>query len=220
MKSASFKITGTKPLLMANGNMADPASVGAKAYRRLMAIKPNSRAKKTLQNPALLDKWYEQEKELQALNAHYYDPKIGIYIPAANMVHLVMEAFFGGSTKVGSKILSGTLQVTEEFIKFDFDGPKTPAARVRKECYRSSMTVNHAMGGSRVRVVQAKFDVWCIPEVTFQWHPLLEKENSLGKGKDFDSDILETKLRQYGQLQGLGAYRKAAAYGKFEIVRV
>lgn len=218
MKKLNLKLTGTRPLLTANGQMANPLNPYTTAYNRLKAAKPNARSRAVKENPALLDSWFAEEERLLVEAAHYYSEEAGIYMPARNILHMIYEGFFGhgGATRKGAERLSGVLQCDSAEVPMTFEGPQTPKERIDAGAYRVGLVTNHAMGGAKVRAVQAMFLEWSL-SFTLLWPDLAEEPDFLGKARSLNAKVLLDSIERQGIILGLGAYRKSPAFGNFSV---
>lgn len=218
MKSVTLTLTGTRPLLTANGSSANPLDPYKQQYDRLLARKPNPRTKEVRANPGLMHEWMLEEERLLAEAAHYYDEEVGIHVPANNLLHMLYESFFGygGTTRKGAERLSGVVQCTEPKVPLSHERPYTPQERVDAGAYRVGMVTNRALGGGKVRAVQAMFLEWSLT-LTLCWPDIAEEEGFLGKNMRLNAETIIESLRRQGQVLGLAAYRKSPAFGNFDL---
>lgn len=215
--SLSVRLTGVKPLLMSNGRMADPSDEYAMLYSLHNMAKPNTRTKKVKENPEVLEAWFLEERRRVFFGALYYDEGLGFHIPADNLLFMAREAFFGYNTTTrGGDRFQSILSLDREAVALNYSGPRTPEERWEAKCYRNALVPNRALGGAKVRVLQAKFEDWSL-DVTYKWTQDALVEGLLGRGKDFTGTFFLERLEAQGRTFGLGAYRKSANWGCFTV---
>lgn len=217
MRTISYTLTGSNTLLMANGRMADPNDEHALEYQLHTMAKPSVRAKKVKEEPYLLRNWLAEERRIQFYGLLYWDPSLGFYIPADNILYMIREAYFGyGSTSKGGDRLLSILTTSKEAYPLAYSGPDTPDERWESKLYRTGMVSNKALGGAKVRVLQPIFKDW---QLTFEvsWAKEAEEPSFLGKGRDFSPEDMTNRLISQGHTFGIGAYRKSGNYGNFEV---
>lgn len=210
-----FTLVGTNTLLMANGRMADPLDENVLKYTIHTAAKPNIRSKAVKENLQLHYDWLQEERRIQFFGLLYWDAALGFHIPSDNILYMIREAFFGyGSTAKGGDRLLSILRTDREAYPLYFTGPDTPEDRWKAGLYRTSQVANRALGGAKVRVLQPLFKNWSLT-FTVGWTADAEQPGILGKGRDFNAEILTNMLTMQGKTFGLGAYRKSGNFGNF-----
>ena len=216
----SVRLTGTKPLLMSNGRMADPSNEHAMKYALHSMAKPNTRTKKVKESPELLDAWFEKERKLVFFGSLYYGGGLGFHVPADNLLFMAREAFFGYNTTTrGGDRFQSILSIDREAVALNYSGPRTPEERWESGedvGYRCGLVPNRALGGAKVRVLQAMFEDWSL-DVTYKWTQDALVEGLLGRGKNFTREFFLERLMAQGRTFGLGAYRKSANWGCFTV---
>ena len=106
-----FRIEGTAPLLLHNGQLADPGNQWAKAMKKI-----SSKRNKT-------DDDYAEMAQTEWLGGLYLDSEGMIAIPADMLLGCVLKG--GKQFKLGPKINAGVFEV-DEFTRLEYDGPKDP----------------------------------------------------------------------------------------------
>lgn len=216
-KQVRVRLTGTNVLLMSNGRMADQHDEHAQRAQLHGFKKPNVRAKKTKEDPSVLDDWYKEEERIHFFGLVYYDAALGFHLPADNLLSMAVESYFGyGSTKKGKDYLQSVLTVDAEAFPLRYAGPQTPEARYEAGLFRNSTVTNKALGGAKVRVLNPFFRDWSL-EVSYLWPAWIEDEEFLGKGQRFSRESFLAKLARQGETFGIGAYRKSANFGNFTV---
>ncbi len=178
MKTRTFTIEGSYPLLMQSDKLADPIGPDAIKLKEY-----SGKRKKT-------DEDYEAMKKIEWFANLYTDDKKTIVIPLANLYRMMVDA--AKLSKRGKMIERSVLQDDMDF-PLEFDGPKDLRALYEKDEFVDRRTV--VVRGSRVVRTRPRFPQW---KLTFQ----LKYDPSIANPKDLD-EILHSA----GKYVGLGTYR-------------
>jgi hypothetical protein len=105
------RIDGDRPLLMHNGQLANPLYEWTKALRKV-----TSKSKKT-------DEDHIEIARLEFMGGLYYERALGVFVPGINIEGCILA---GAKIKRrGPKVLQG-LSCVEDRVKLIYDGPRTP----------------------------------------------------------------------------------------------
>ncbi len=140
-QTLKYKLTSSAPLLMHNGQTADPTNKWAKLLKQT-----SSKRKKT-------DADYEEMARVEFLAALYLDPN-GPIIPAKVIDSLVVNA--AKKTRDGMTAKSGVFCL--EHARLDYDGPRNANDLWADECFRFSALVR--VGQARVARMRPIFNQW------------------------------------------------------------
>ena len=121
-----FEIKGAAPLILKNGQTADPGNKWAKAIKKV-----SGKRNKT-------DDDYAELSHLEWLGALYLDEKGRICIPANNLLGCVLKG--GKQFKLGPKINAGVFE-REEFTELRYDGPNDPEKLFKNKRFVDSRLV-------------------------------------------------------------------------------
>lgn len=136
-----YKLTSECPMLLHNGQTADPLNKFAKAMKQV-----SGRRKKT-------DADYEELARIEFLAALYMGPN-GPIIPAPNLDSMVQGA--ARKTREGQLAKSGVF-CTED-MQIEYDGPRTPNELWADECFRHVAIVR--IGQARIPRTRPIFKNW------------------------------------------------------------
>lgn len=141
-KTMQFHLTGDAPLLMHNGQTADPLN---KFARQLKAV--SGKRKKT-------DSDYEEMAKLEFFAGLYLSKEDGPIVPAMMIDACIIEA----SKKAREGMLSKSGFFATGNARLEYDGPRTPEALWADENFRLSVPVRVQMA----RVVRTRpiFQKW------------------------------------------------------------
>lgn len=138
--SIEFTITmdGTHPLLMSNGQMADPLHPPARAIAEI-----RSKTRKT-------DADREEMLHLSFLGALYCDPDVGPYLPGDNIQSCLQEAALS-QRGMKAKIERGVF-ISTDVNPLAFKGPRTPEELWEAEQFRFRKMAKTGTGRNAKRV--------------------------------------------------------------------
>lgn len=140
-KTLKFRLTGDCPLLMHNGQLANPLSEGAKALKKVS----NKRAK--------VDADHEKMAELEFAYSLYLDEN-GPAIPG----EVIEAAICEGAKKTKEGKVAKSACVVPTLSSLEYDGPRTP-----EELYADKRFVKSAMvrvTTNRVVRTRPMFKTW------------------------------------------------------------
>lgn len=140
-QTLSYRLVGEAPLLMHNGQTADPLNEFAKAIKQI-----SSKRKKT-------DADYEEMARLEFLASLYLSPE-GPVIPARVVDAVVIDA--AKKSREGRTAKSGCFCLQDAVLAYD--GPRSPAELWRDERFRHSSIVR--IGQARVSRMRPVFREW------------------------------------------------------------
>ena len=143
METITFKIKGTVPLLMHNGQMASPFNEYAKQLKEI-----SGKRKKT-------DEDFEAMALIEARGGLYFDKEAGVYIPGEN----IEAAIIAGAKlkKLGTTFKRG-LRVIDIKCSLDHIGPSSPDELIRNPDFIYSKLVK--VGTSRILRTRPIFNEW------------------------------------------------------------
>jgi hypothetical protein len=187
MESIKATLVGVAPLLMCNGQMADPLNEHARALAEAIKDRKN---KKTIEGIALI-------RRLEWLGHIYQDTKGIVGIPGDSIVALVL----GGAkkSKRGQEAKAGVYEA-QPFFPLVYDGPKKVA-----ELYKDPRFVDcRGVRQQRNRIMRTRpiFKDWKLPIE-------LHVETDI-----MDRKAVETALVEAGVI-GLGDYHYR--FGRFTV---
>lgn len=141
-------IIGVKPLLMHNGELADPLNPWSKKLKECTGKRKKS------------DEDHEKIAEIEFKGGLYYDEKIGPYIPG----HMLDAALKNGAKKhrLGT-IFDSCVSVTADMYPLIYTGPRTPDALWTDKRFVDRRTCG--VQTARVIRTRPRFDSW---ELKFQ----------------------------------------------------
>lgn len=184
-----FTMIGTGALIMHNAQTADPLNPFAKEIKKITDKRKN--------------KTDADELELSRLKfaaGLYFDPEIGPYLPAANVLRCLIEA--GSMTREGKKVERSVI-FAQDRAPLEYDGPRTNdglwGEGQTKYVDRRLAAVNRV----RIPVTRPIFPEWAVTfEITVDDQVL---------NPDQFADIAE----KAGKFIGVGDYRRF--YGRFRV---
>lgn len=178
MKTATYKIRGTTPLMMHNERLAnrfDPIT------RQIKEI--TDKTKKT-DDDAL------EIARLEWLGGLYHDDVHGIHIPGYNILAAIIQG--GKLHKLGTAIKRAAV-VTDDAVQLQYDGPKDLAKLFENKRFVDIRNVR--VGQKRITRCRPIFKQWeCQFTVAFD-------ETGLQRND------LDLAIRTTGQMVGIGDYR-------------
>lgn len=141
-KDAKYVLTGVTPLIMHNGQTADPLNFYAKALKQV-----TSKRTKT-------DADIEEMARIEFVASLYFDKTLGPVLPQK-----VLEAtILNGAKKSKEGMLAKSGMYCQHPAKLLFDGPREPDAMWKAETFRFSELVN--VQRSKVVRTRAIFNEW------------------------------------------------------------
>ena len=141
-KTMQFKLTGDAPLIMHNGQTADPLNQYSKALKKI-----SQRRKKT-------DADYEEMARIEFFAALYLSKEDGPILPATVIDACIIEA----SKRNREGMLAKSGFFTTSSSRFEYDGPRTAEEMWADGRYRLSVPVR--VGTARVVRTRAIFNSW------------------------------------------------------------
>jgi hypothetical protein len=140
-QTLQYKLTSSAPLIMHNGQMADPTNKWAKLIKQI-----SSKRTKT-------DADYEEMARLEFLASLYLDES-GPILPAHVLDSIVVNA--AKKSREGMTAKSGCFCL--EHAKLEYNGPRTANELWAEECFRFSALVR--VGQARVARMRPIFRQW------------------------------------------------------------
>lgn len=178
MKSVTYQIRGTSPLLMHSERLANPFDDFTRA------IKAVSGKRKKTEDDLL---------EMARLEHHgglYYDEAAGIHVPGWNIFATIVGG--GKLHKLGTTIKRAVF-VLEDKVPLIYDGPKTPEALFKDKRFVDMRGVK--VGTAKIMRCRPIFKAW---SATFT---ATYDENSIQRAE------LDRCVFDAGAMVGLGEYR-------------
>lgn len=185
-----MKVTGTRPLLMHNVQLASPMNTYAKKMAQLNRAKPSSKRTDDDRLEIASVEWQ---------GGLYFDDAVGPYVPASWVFKTILE---GARLGRRGQLIEGGLSVVEMVHPLLYQGPRDMA---RMWNGGESNFVDFRT----VRVGQAKVDR-CRP-IFRDW--AFEAELMIDPSV-LDLAVLQDIVAISGRLKGIGDYRQQ--YGRFE----
>lgn len=142
METISFRIVGITPLMMHNGRLANPLDHFAKQIKEI-----TGKRKKTEDD-------HRAVARLEFEGGLYYDPKIGPYIPGANMDACLVD---GARLHKRGKDIERCVQTVEDKIPLEYKGPHTDLDEMFK-LFADMRTV--VIGGKSIMRCRPAFPEW------------------------------------------------------------
>ena len=194
MNTIRFRLNGKTPLMLQNGQTANPRNRYAKRLKELNKDKK----RKGADVDAVLDQMADVEVE----SCLYYNERDGIHMPAENIRASLIE---------GAKLSRGGSQVKRTCFVYEnatlsYDGPKDVAGFVANKDFHHEAIVKVGM----VKVPKSRA---IIPE----WSCDIEVAYMPGNVVD-DRDIIKYMI-DAGLYSGIGASR-SLGYGRFDAVEI
>jgi len=189
MKTVTYTIQGTAPMLMHGERLANPFDDITKA------IKAISGKRKKTEDDLL------EMAQLEWRGGLYYNKEDGVHVPGYNMLACIING--GKLHKLGTAIKRAAI-IQEDAIGVQYDGPKDPEKMFADKRFVDMRIVK--IGTSKIMRCRPSFPLgW---KCTFS---LIFDENSLQRG-DIDRCI-----ESAGLMVGLGDYRPR--FGRFKVVK-
>lgn len=158
-KTLSFRITGDAPLLMHNGELANPLSAASKLMKQV-----TSKKKKT-------DADFERIAEIEFKASLYLDDDFGPVIPSRNIEAAIYEA--AKVTKEGK--LAKSACFVKRHAVLQYEGPRDADGLWEDEGKRSCVPVK--VKQSRVMRTRPTFNEWsAVVEIEFEDSVLNESQ--------------------------------------------
>ena len=158
-KTLTFRITGDAPLIMHNGDLANPLSKGAKSLKKV-----TGKRKKT-------DADFERMAEIEFKAGLYIDEDRGPVIPGENIEATIYNA--AKLTKEGKQAKSACFVPKAAVLQYD--GPRYADGLWNYERFRNCVGVK--VGMSRVMRTRPIFNNWAaVVEVEFEDSILNEEQ--------------------------------------------
>lgn len=178
MKTKTYRIAGTSPLMMHNVRLANPFDDHTKAIKAI-----SGKRKKTEDDLA----------ELARLEWHgglYNEPDLGVYMPGYNIFAAVRDA--GALHKLKTAFKRGAL-IQEDKIKLEYEGPAKVEALFCDKRFVDIRSV--VVGTSKVMRCRPMFPSWALRfTVMFEESVLQQSE-------------IDLLVASAGAMIGLGDYR-------------
>jgi hypothetical protein len=191
--------TGTRPLIMHRGNLADSFDPWARKIKEI-----SSKRKKTDEDSGEL-----QRREF--LGSLYYDQEIGIYIPTENVRACIVEGArvskLGVQAETGIEVIA--YGANEAAIPFEYEGPKDPEKlwNSRKKDGSSDFIFTRGVRVNQARIMRTRprFHKWSIPFIVEIDTELLNPDQAI-------QAMIHAGLRK-----GLGDWRPR--HGRFTVTQ-
>lgn len=178
LQTLKIKLTGTRPLLMHNGQLADPTNKHTRAIKPIAGKRGKTEAD------------YEELRKLEWLGGLYTDSKGRIAITEDMILGALIEG--ARKQKKGKQCESGVL-CSEPFFQLRHKGPVDPL-----EMFESGKFCDYrgvVVGQARTMRARPRFDVWTA-DVS-----LLVDDSTVNV-----SDVMEA-MTTAGRLIGMGDFR-------------
>ena len=189
MSTITVEITGDRPLLMHNGQMADPLNPWTKALKKV-----TSKRQKT-------DEDHIEIMRIEFMGGLYFDKKIGVYIPGINIEGCIWEG--GKIKKRGTQIRQG-MTCIEDRVALRYPGPRTAEALWDLDEYRDVRGVK--IGGTSTTMrCRPMFREWSLAFTLGYYNDVI------------DPDGIRQALDDAGRRMGLGDYNQR--FGRFSVTQ-
>lgn len=188
MRTMTIKIEGTSPLLMHNGQLADPMSPASKSLKEAVE---NAKKNKT-------DAAYEGVARAEFMGGLYLDSDLEPCIPGEMLEAMICEG--AKKSKQGKTVKAGL--IVDGNFKLLYKGPHDADALWSSGLYHKTMGA--IVGRNRVMRTRPMFTNWGV-----DFSVLFNEELINPK------DVLKFVYKAGGEV-GLGDYRPR--YGRFEVV--
>lgn len=195
MDVVNVKIEGTTPLLMHNGQLADPLNDWS---RKLKGV--TSKRQKT-------DDDYMEMAKIEFMGSLYFDKKDGVYMPGDNIATMVRD---GGTLKKRGRMVQRGADCPELRIPLIYNGPRTMDALWDVTDFRDIRTIKNGSTGGRTPRCRPVFKEWAL---AFQlWY----------EPEMINLADLRQCVEDAGMYVGLGDYRpgspKGGRFGRFKLI--
>lgn len=177
-KVMAFTLTGTAPLLMHNGQLADPLNAFVKKLKEI--TKKRQKTEEDLREISRLE-WR---------GGLYFDASLGPVIPSEMIDACLVEG--AKKRKLGKAFKSSVFAVNGPY-KLIYKGPRDEAGLWSDDAFRSVMSAR--VGTSRIMRCRPKFEQWS-----------LKIEVMLLPGEVNPSDVADA-IEAAGAMVGLGDFR-------------
>ena len=178
MNSTTFTIEGVSPLLMHNGQLADPLNEWA-----MKLAEVTKKRSKTEDDHRLVS-------DIEWRGGLYLDERDKPCIPGECVHSMLVKA--AKAFRLGTKFLAGII-VDEQTIPLEYSGPKTVDGLQKDAAFRLRKRVK--VSTSAVMRTRPRFPNWRLT-FTVMWMPDM-----------VDGADLRTVVEQAGRVVGLGDYR-------------
>lgn len=196
MDIVSVMIEGASPLLMHNGQLADPLNEWAKKLKKVTAKRQKT------------DEDYNEMARLEFLGGLYYDKKDGVYIPGDNIATMVRD---GGKLKKRGASVQRGVECLDIHCPLNYQGPRLPDQLWDVREFRDIRTIKNGSTGGRTPRCRPRFNEWSVSFQLF-YDPAV-----------INLDDLRQCIVDAGTAVGLGDYRpgspKGGRYGRFKLVK-
>lgn len=189
MDTINVTITGTAPLLLHNGRMANPLDEYA---QELKGITSKPGRQKTEDD-------YIAMMRIEFLGSLYYDKTHGVYIPAENIESC---GFDGAKLSRRGQLFKQGVSCLDTHHPLVYEGPRKPEQLWDLKEFRDVRRVRLSKTSSMMRC-RPRFDNWSVSFV-LNYYPEI-----------IDPDAIRTSFDDAGQRIGLGDYHMR--FGKFEV---
>lgn len=154
-KKVKLRLTGTRPLLMARGDAADPFD---DQKRDIEAI--SQKRKKSLED-------HERLSRLQFQSSMYYDPEIGPFLPTDNLFKCMTEGaakYREGSQVKASVVIVGLVGKDQDpgAAQLIYEGPRDIDRLYEDEAFRFRKMGKIPGSKKSVLITRARFNTWAV----------------------------------------------------------
>lgn len=188
-------IKGTSPLLMHNGQMADPLNYWAKELKKVTAKRQKT------------DEDYNAMARIEFMGGLYFDKKDGVYLPGDNIAAMVRD---GGKLKKRGAMVQRGVECIDLRCAVVYEGPRTMEALWDVGEFRHICTIKNGSTGGRTPRCRPCFNEWGL---TF---------NLFYEPETINLDDLRQCVVDAGMQVGLGDWRpgspKGGRFGRFKLV--
>lgn len=196
-KTVKIKIEGIRPLLMHNGQLADPLNERTRALKR--AVEKKSK---------MTDSDHEHARRCEWLGGAYFAESVGFYLPSENIEAMIVAG--AKKARKGKQALAA-IMVDEEVVPLGLPqgcpSPRNYEAFMDDKSGRFELRVGVKVGQARVMRTRPKFPSgWTLE------FDLCFDETVLNL-----ADIIEA-VQAAGQYVGIGDWRPK--FGRFQLVAV
>lgn len=189
-------IEGIAPLLMHNGQLADPLNKWAKDLKKVTAKRQKT------------DEDYAAMARIEFMGGLYFDKKDGVYIPGDNIATMVRD---GGKLKKRGAMIQRGVECPDLRCPLVYNGPRTMDALWDVEEFRDIRTIKNGSTGGRTPRCRPRFNEWVLTFSLF-YEP-----------ETINLDDLRQCVVDAGTAVGLGDYRpgspKGGRFGRFKLIK-
>jgi hypothetical protein len=194
MDTVKVAIEGTSPLLMHNGQLADPLNEWAKKLKKVTAKRQKT------------DDDYWEMAQIEFMGSLYFDKKDGVYIPGDNISTMIRD---GGTLKKRGAMVKRGVECLDVRCPVVYEGPRTMLALWDLTEFRDTRTIKNGSTGGRVPRTRPKFNEWSLGFTLFYEPGMINLAD------------LRQCVEDAGMYVGLGDYRpgspKGGRYGRFKL---